>query len=439
MDISTIIEKKRNGGSKGELTKEEIKYFCGKYAREEVSDVQAAALMSYIYEKGLSEDEMVYFIDEMACSGDMLDLSSISQNIVDKHSTGGVGVDKITLILLPIMASFGLPVAKILNPEAGIFGGTIDKLSAVPGFNTNISTQEFIDNITNIGISIASEKINIAPIESKFYTLRTEIACRDCIPLIAISLMSLKIATGTDKIAFDLTCGKGSYLKNKNDAKKLGKLLVRLGKRLNKKVGYIITSMNEPVGKSLGNILEIQETIKALQGNMSQDIKDTIFGLGSVIMSVGLGQKDLQLNSARIMENINSGKALNKFKQMIVAQGGEEKYITSPDIFPKAKYILPIYAPKAGYIAEIDADIVGSTAGFLGISRTKNSDEIDNTAGIVFEKKVGDEVKAGEIIGYVHSKDEGKVLRAIESLSDAYRISDIAIISKSRVLEVYGM
>lgn len=439
MDISTIIEKKRKGGSNGELTKEEIKYFCGKYAREEISEAQAAALMSYIYEKGLTEDEMVYFIEEMACSGDVLDLSLVSQNIVDKHSTGGIGVDKITLILLPIMASFGLPVAKISNPGIAIFGGIIDKLSVIPGFNTNISTQEFLDNVEKIGISIASEKINIAPIENKFYRLRTEIACRDCIPLIAISLMSLKIATGTDKIAFDLTCGKGSYLKTKNEAKKLGKLLVKLGKRLNKKVGYVITSMNEPVGKSLGNILEIQETIKALQGNMSQDIKDTIFGLGSVMMAIGLGQKDLQLNSARIMENINSGKALNKFKQMVVAQGGDEKYINSPDLFPKSKYVLPIYAPKAGYIAEIDADIVNSVIGYLGISRTKNSDVIDNTAGIVFEKKVGDEVKNGEIIGYVHSKYEDKVLKAIETISDAYRVSDIAIISKPRVLEVYGV
>ena len=235
MDINTIIEKKRLKGSKGELTPEEIKYFVGKYTKNEIVDVQAAALMSYIYENGLTESEMLCFIKEIGSSGDVLDLSEVSETVIDKHSTGGVG-DKITLILLPIIAALGLPVAKVSSKGYGNAGGTIDKLCSIPGFNPNISIKEFIDNVSNIGISIVSQDLNLAPTEERLYKLRTQIACSDCIELIAISLMSLKLATGSNVLVFELTCGKCSYLKDKNAARKLGKLLVRLGKKLDKKV-----------------------------------------------------------------------------------------------------------------------------------------------------------------------------------------------------------
>jgi pyrimidine-nucleoside phosphorylase len=207
MDIKTIIAKKRMGGPRGELTKDEIKYFIGKWMKGEINDSQAAALMSYIYTNGLTEDEIVKFVIEIGNSGDVLDLSKISKNIVDKHSTGGVG-DKITLILLPIIAALGLPVAKISSKGYGISGGTIDKLASIPGFNSNLSIESFTENIENIGISIASQNLNFAPAEERLYKLRNEIACRDSIVLIAISLMSLKIATGSNKIVFDLSCGK---------------------------------------------------------------------------------------------------------------------------------------------------------------------------------------------------------------------------------------
>ena len=232
MDINSIIIKKRN---KNELTEDEIKYFVGKYTKNEISDVQAAALMSYIYENGLTENEMLIFIKEVGSSGDVLDLRSVSKNIIDKHSTGGIG-DKATLILLPIIAALGLPVAKVSSRGYGLAGGTLDKLCTIPGFNPNISINEFIENVSNIGISIVSQNLNLAPTEKRLYRLRNEIACTDCIELIAISLMSLKYATGSNIIVFDLTCGKCSYLKDKNTAKKLGKLLVKLGKSLNKKV-----------------------------------------------------------------------------------------------------------------------------------------------------------------------------------------------------------
>ena len=235
MDINTIIAKKRFRGPKGELTADEIKYFIGKYTKNEITDVQAAALMSYIYKNGLNENEMLMFIKEIGSSGDVLDLSEISENVIDKHSTGGVG-DKITLILLPIIAALGFPVAKISSKGYGNAGGTIDKLCAIPGFNPNISINEFVDNVSKIGISIVSQDLNLAPTEERLYKLRNQIACSDCLELIAISLMSLKVATGSNIIVFDLTCGKCSYLKSRSKAKKLGRLLVKLGKKLDKKV-----------------------------------------------------------------------------------------------------------------------------------------------------------------------------------------------------------
>ena len=319
MDINSIIAKKRQVGPKGELSKDEIKYFIGKWVKGEIKDSQAAALMSYIYTNGLTEDEIVNFVVEVGNSGDVLDLSQLSENIIDKHSTGGVG-DKVTLILLPVIAALGLPVAKISSRGYGISGGTIDKLASIPGFNPNLSIQEFRDNVTNIGISIVSQDLNLAPAENMLYKLRNEISCRDSIVLIAISLMSLKIATGSNKIVFDLSCGKGTYLYSREDARRLGKLLVRIGKALKKDVGYIISSMDEPVGKSVGNILEIRETIEALNGTMTKDVEDTVVSLASIVLKMAYGEKNPNANPSRVLEVIRNGQAMAKFKQMVIAQ-----------------------------------------------------------------------------------------------------------------------
>ncbi len=319
MDINSIIAKKRIVGPKGELDKDEIKYFVGKWMKGEIKDSQAAALISYIYTNGLTEDEIIRFVVEVGNSGDVLDLSEISDNIVDKHSTGGVG-DKVTLILLPVIAALGLPVAKISSRGLGISGGTIDKLASIPGFNPNISIQEFKENVEKIGISIVSQELNLAPAENKLYKLRNEIGCRDSIVLIAISLMSLKVATGSNKVVFDLSCGKGTYLDDRDSARRLGKLLVRIGKALGKEVGYIITLMDEPVGRCVGNILEIQETIKALNGNMSKDVEDTVVTLASIVLNLAYGEKDFATNAARVISVIKSGQAMAKFKAMVIAE-----------------------------------------------------------------------------------------------------------------------
>lgn len=438
MDISSIIAKKRLGGPKGELTKDEIKYFIGKWVRGEVKDSQAAALMSYIYVNGLTEDEIIRFVIEVGNSGDVLDLSQISENIIDKHSTGGVG-DKVTLILLPVIAALGLPVAKISSRGYGISGGTIDKLASIPGFNPNISLEEFKDNVEKIGISIVSQDLNLAPAESKLYKLRNEIACKDSIVLIAISLMSLKIATGSNKIVFDITCGRGTYLETKEEARRLGKLLFRIGKTLGKEVGYIITLMDEPVGRCVGNVLEIQEAINALAGNMSKDVEDTVINLASIILNLSYGEKDMALNANKVREVIKSGKALAKFKQMVIAQGGNGAYIDSPDRLPKAKIILPVYASDSGYISRIDADICGSIARYIGAGRMNDEHEIDNTAGLVLEKKIGDYVQVGEVVAYVHTNNENKAEGAVKNLADAFEFSEKPVKVASRVLEIYGV
>lgn len=435
MDIKSIINRKRN---RKELTKDEIRFFVGKLVKKEITDAQAAALMSYIYINGLTLEEIVMFTEEVASSGDKLDLSKLSSELVDKHSTGGVG-DKITLILLPIVSALGIPVAKISSKGYGISGGTIDKLHSIPGFNSSISIEQFENIVNENGIGIVGQELNLAPAESRLYKLRNEIGCGDSVPLIAISLMSLKLATGSEKIVFDLTCGRGTYLKNRDEARKLGKLLVAMGKKLNKKVGYIITLMDEPVGFSVGNVLEMKETINALNGKMAKDVQDTIYSLGSVILSLAYGEKDFNDNTMRMIEVIKSGRAMTKFRQLISSQGGDSSYIDSLDKFPKAKYELPVYATESGYIKEIDAEMVGDLARYLGAGRMNDENEIDNTSGFVFTKKIGDEVKVGEVIANVHANDEAKAISAVKNLADAYKYSVKPIVQKNRVLEMYGV
>ena len=338
MDIKNIINKKRN---KQELTDEEIRYFIQKYAKGEVLEAQAGALLSYIYLNGLTDREILNLSLAMANSGDKLDLSDISDNIIDKHSTGGVG-DKVTLILMPVIAALDIPVAKISSRGLGISGGTIDKLEAIPGFNTEISLEQFEENIKDVGVSIINQTYNLAPAEKKMYKLRSLVSCDDCLPLVAASLMSLKLATGSNKIAFDITYGSGTYIKTKEDAKKLGKMLTKLGNELDKKVGYVITSMDEPLGFSIGHVLEIKETIQCLRGNMPQDIGDVVVALGSVILELAGKGKNFNENSKTIIETINSGKALMKFKEMVACQGGDITYIEDPNAFSKAQYIVPV-------------------------------------------------------------------------------------------------
>ena len=432
MDIKSIIAKKRN---KGELDKDEIRYFVGKYTKGEITDAQAGALLSYIYTNGLTEDEIMNLAIEMGNSGDVIDLSDISDRIVDKHSTGGVG-DKVTLILMPIIAAFGLPVAKISSRGLGVSGGTIDKLESIPGYDTEMSLEEFKENVKNIGVSLINQTFNLAPAEKKMYKLRNEVACYDSVPIIAASLLSLKIATGSNKIVFDITCGKGTYIKSQQEAKRLAKLLIKIGKKLGKDVGCVITSMDEPLGYAVGNTLEVIETINSLKGQMPKDVGDVVVSLGSIILKLSGVGDNLEQNAANIIKIIKSGKAYEKFKEMVVSQYGSLQYIEDVEKFKKALHIVPVYSSDDGNIESIDADMVGSIAKYLGAGRANDKDEVDKTSGIVLCKKIGDTVKTGEILAYIHSNDEAKVLGATKNLVDAFKITTKKVVIKPRIMEI---
>ena len=432
MDIKSIIRKKR---ANQELTKDEVRYFVGKLTRGEITEAQASAVLSYIYVNGLTEDEILYLSVAMAESGDMIDLSDIAENIVDKHATGGIG-DKATILLMPILASLDIPVAKVSSRGYGVSGGTIDKLESIPGFKTDLSVEEFRENLKNIGVCIMNQGLNFAPAEGKIYKLRNEVACENSLPIIAASLMSLKVATGSNKIVYDITCGNGTYIKNREEAKRLAKLLVRLGKSLKKDTACVITNMNQPIGYSIGHNLEIKETIMALRGIISPDLGDVVEALGSIMIALATNNKDLNANAQMIKEVMKTGKAYEKFKEMVEAQGGDIAYVEDPELLEKSKYIMPVLATESGTVEAIDADMVGSIAVYLGAGRMKDTGKINRTAGITINKKIGDSVTVGETLAYIHTDDDTKVNNTTQNLKEAFKITNKKINTNSRVLEI---
>lgn len=404
MNILDIIAKKRD---KKELSKEEIEFFVKEYTSGNVADYQAAALVMAIYINGMSDRETTNLALAMASSGDILDLSSLGE-VVDKHSTGGVG-DKITLILMPIIASLGIPVAKMSGRGLGITGGTIDKLESIPGYNTNVSEDKFMENVKKIGISLIGQTMNLAPADKKIYALRDTINCTESIPLIVSSIMSKKIASGANKIVLDVTCGSGAFMKNIEEAEKLAILMTNIGKLANRETKCIITDMNEPVGNNVGNILEVIEAIDVLKGNtMPKDIENIITELGSNMLLLANKVGDIEEGKQKIIENIKNGKAYEKFVALVENQGGDISYLENTNKFPKAQFIVPIKARKSGMIERLDAGKVGKLTVYLGAGRQKKDDEIDKTVGFVFNKKTGDIVAKDEILGYIHSNSMEK-------------------------------
>ena len=404
MNILEIIAKKRD---KKELTKEEIEYFVNGYTNGEITDYQASALVMAIYINGMNDQEITDLTLAMANSGEVLDLSDLG-DVVDKHSTGGVG-DKITLILMPIIASLGVPVAKMSGRGLGFTGGTVDKMQAIPGYRTDISIEEFKQNVKNIGICLMGQTANLAPADKKLYALRDTIACVENIPLIASSIMSKKIAAGANKIVIDVTCGSGAFMKTKEDADKLASIMTRIGELSNRQVVCIQTNMDEPIGHAVGNALEIYEVVDILKGRYLQDdIKHIICELGANMLMLANKVSSIEEGTQKILENISNGQAYDKFIQLVSNQGGDASYIEHMEKFEKAKYIIPITANKTGRITKLDALQVGRLAAYLGAGREKKEDDINPRVGFWFERKVNDEVNEGEILGYIHADDEEK-------------------------------
>lgn len=415
MNIQDIIAKKRD---KQKLNKAEIEFFIKEYTNGSIADYQASALIMAIYINGMDEEEIANLTLAMAHSGDILDLSELG-NVVDKHSTGGVG-DKVTLILAPIIASLGVPVAKMSGRGLGYTGGTIDKLESIPGYRTDVSEEEFIRNVKNIGISIIGQTLNLAPADKKIYALRDATSTTESIPLIASSIMSKKIAAGANKIVLDVTYGSGAFMKTKERAQELADTMIKIGKLANRKTVAVITSMEQPLGKNVGNSLEVIEAVEALKGNMADDVKEVVLELGSNMLKLAGKGDNLEENKQKMLENIQNEKAYAKLKELVANQGGDVSYIEDTSKFKKAKYILPVVLESEGIIKELKAEEIGKISVFLGAGRIKKEEKIESEVGIVLNKKVGDKVRSRDIVAYIHANDEEKGREAIKRLQEIY-------------------
>ena len=432
MNIKEIIANKRDNK---ELSKDEISFFINEYVAGTVTDYQAAALIMAIYLNGMTKEETTNLTLAMAHSGEILDLSVISKNVVDKHSTGGVG-DKISIILLPIIASMGIPVAKMSGRGLGFTGGTVDKLESIPGYNSSMQIEEFIENVQKIGISLIGQTANLAPADKKIYALRDTISCVDSMPLIASSIMSKKIAAGANKIVLEVTVGDGAFMKTKEKAIQLSNMMKEIGNLANRETICVLTNMNQPVGKTIGNTLEILETIECLKGNMPDDIKEIVLTLGAYIVKLSGKGENLEENKEKLLEEIKSKNAYKKFIELVQNQGGDISYIEEPKKFERAKYIMPVLASRTGYIVKLPAENVGNISVDLGAGRIKKEDDIDKAVGIVLEKKVSDYVCENDIIAYIHANDEKKGKNAVEKLKTAYVIEDQKPIEENHILGI---
>ena len=418
MNIIDIISKKRDGQ---ELSEEEINYFITEYTNNRIEDYQAAALIMAIYIKGMNYRETKDLTMAMANSGDILDLSKLGSNVVDKHSTGGVG-DKVTLILAPLIASLGIPVAKMSGRGLGFTGGTADKIESIPGYNTEVSEKQFIENVEKIGISLITQTLNLAPADKKIYALRDTIACTESIPLIASSIMSKKIASGANKIVLDVTCGYGAFMKNRKQAEELSKTMIEIGKLAGRETVCIVTDMNEPLGYAVGNNLEVIEAIKFLKGDMPSDLKEVVIELGAYMIKLAGKGDNIEENKQKLLENIKNGKAYDKFIGLVKNQGGDISYIEDTEKFEKASIIKEVISNKEGNVQEINAKTIGEISCALGAGRQTKTDKIDLSVGIILNKKVGDYVKIGDVIATVYANDQEKADKAEEEILNTYKI-----------------
>lgn len=432
MNILDIIAKKRD---KKVLSKEEINFFIKEYTNGTVTDYQAAALVMAIFINGMNNEEITDLTLAMAHSGDVLDLSKFGENVVDKHSTGGVG-DKVTLIITPIIASLGIPVAKMSGRGLGFTGGTVDKLESIPGYNTGISIDEFIKNVEEIGISVMGQTLNLAPADKKLYALRDTISAVESIPLIASSIMSKKIAAGANKIVLDVTCGKGAFMKTKEDAILLSKTMSAIGKLAKKETVCVITNMDEPLGYAVGNSLEMIEAIECLQNKMEPDVKEVILEIGAYIIKLADKGNNLEQNKKMILENIENGKAYSKFIQLIERQGGDIEYVKDLDKFEKAEYILPVISEKDGYIKSLNAERVGRISGELGAGRIRKEDKIDMAVGIILKNKTGAHVKKGDILAYIHANNKNLGNEKVKDLLSVYEIVDEKVEKPNHIIGI---
>ena len=410
MRIYDVITKKKRGLP---LSDEEIRGFVKEYTEGAIPDYQVSALLMAICLNGMNAEETYSLTDAICRSGDTVDLSEFGDKTADKHSTGGVG-DKTTLIVAPLAAALGCKVAKMSGRGLGHTGGTVDKLESFPGYNVAISPEEFREQVRRIGVAVVGQSGNLAPADKKLYALRDVTATVDSIPLITSSVMGKKIAAGSKNIVLDVKCGSGAFIKTPEDARVLAESMVRIGNMCGRRCAALITNMDIPLGYSIGNILEVKEAIATLRGEGPEDLTRISVALAATMahFALGISREDAE---AMARDAIASGAALNKFREWIVAQGGDGRLVDSPELFPEAPTVREVTASEDGYITGMNAEAIGIAAMELGAGRCTKDDAIDYTAGITLLKKYGDRVEAGEIIARLYTSRES-------SLDEAERI-----------------
>ena len=414
-----LIQKKKNGET---LTKEEIDFMITDYVAGKIPDYQMSAMLMAIYFNGMENEELAAFTLAMRDSGDLVDLSPIEGIKVDKHSTGGVG-DKTTLIVGPIVAACGVPVAKMSGRGLGFTGGTLDKLESISGFRIDLSAEEFFETVKKTGISVIGQTGNLAPADKLLYALRDVTATVDSIPLIAASVMSKKLAAGSDKIVLDVTTGSGAFMKNTRDAKKLAKHMVAIGNHAGKETVAILTGMEEPLGFAIGNNMEVKEAIEVLKGDGPEDVKEVSVALAGMMLSLGLENVSHSQGKRMAKKALSSGQAFEKFKEMVQAQGGDIRYVEHPEFFERDAFEGEVLAAEDGFLSGMDTEKIGVAAGLLGAGRETKDSVINMSAGIYLEKKIGDTVKKGEPIAICYAGTKEKLNRGMAMFESSIRYS----------------
>lgn len=420
MNLYDIIDKKKKGM---ELTREEMEEFINGYVEGRIADYYVAAWLMAVYFQGMTDRELLALTEVMARSGDQVDLSAIDGIKVDKHSTGGVG-DKVTLAVAPIVAACGGKVAKMSGRGLGFTGGTVDKLEAIPGLHTTIPEEDFFQLVNQIGLAVMGQSASIAPADKKLYALRDVTATVDSIPLIASSIMSKKLAAGSDKIVLDVTVGSGAFMKDKEQAILLAKKMIAIGEGAGRETVAVLTNMDVPLGQAVGNSIEIVEAIETLQGRGPDDFVEICRIIAAIMLElagIGTREKCIQM----VDQVIQDGSAFQKLVEMVDAQGGNVEYIYQPDKFQRAAIEKNLFAWEDGYITQMNTEECGKASVILGAGREKKEDLIDMAAGIRFYHKTGDQVFQGDILATVYTSEEKKADRALEKLKDSYQISSV--------------
>lgn len=418
MRIVDLIDKKKKSGVH---SKEEIEFIINSLMEGSAQDYQIAAWLMAVYFNGMTDEETAFLTEAMVKSGETIDLGALSKKVVDKHSTGGVG-DKVTLTLIPLLAACGVPVAKLSGKGLGHTGGTIDKLESIPGFNTQLSIEQILGQVQKINVAIASQTQKLTPADGKIYSLRDVTATVDSVPLIVSSIVSKKIASGADNIILDVKYGSGAMMKTPENAVKLSELMVKTGKKLGKSMVAVITPMEEPLGRAIGNSLEVIESIEFLKNNLEGDLTDLTYEFAAIaLMQVGKFD-EIETAKEYLKSVVKSGKALEKFKELVTEQGGKHQVIENYSHFKQAKYKFEVASDTEGFVHKIDAYKIAYACKLLGAGREKKTDEIDYSVGIYLNKKHGEFCKKGEVLYTIYSNNEEKTKSAQQICFEAFEL-----------------